>query len=126
MKTFSTFSLRAKLMAIVMITTCASLLLVAGALAVFGVVAPRGTLTEETATMAQILGDNSTAALLFDNAADANKVLGALASQPDVVSGCLYDGRGELFASYVRRGQAPCPDRSQPEVAGFRGENLIL
>jgi signal transduction histidine kinase len=126
MKTFSTFSLRAKLMAIVMITTCASLLLVAGALAVFDVVSHRRTLTEETSTMAQILGDNSTAALLFDNAADATKVLGALASQPDVVSGCLYDGKGEVFASYVRPGQAPCPLHPEPAMVGFLGEGLIV
>jgi signal transduction histidine kinase len=127
MRGFRNISLRAKLIAIVMITTCASLLLVAGSLAVFDVITHRRTLTEETATMAQILGDNSTAALLFDNAGDANKVLGALASQPDVVSGCLYDGRGALFASYVRAGpHAPCPAQPQPEVAGFRGESLIV
>jgi signal transduction histidine kinase len=126
MRTFSTLSLRAKLMVIVMITTCASLLLVAGALAVFDVVSHRRTLTEETATIAQILGDNSRAALLFDNAADATDVLGALASQPDVVSGCLYDGVGGLFASYVRRGQGLCPQRPAPEATGFLGESLIL
>jgi signal transduction histidine kinase len=126
MRTFSTFSLRAKLIVIVMITTCASLLLVAGSLAVFDVVSHRRTLTEETGTMAQILGDNSAAALLFDDTADAGKVLGALASQADVVSGCLYDAKSALFASYVRPGQAPCPVHPTPEVAGFQGDTLIL
>jgi signal transduction histidine kinase len=126
MRTFSTFSMRAKLMVIVMLTTCASLLLVGGALAVFDVVSHRRTLSEETATIAQILGDNSTAALLFDNAGDATNLLGALGAQPDVVSGCLYDGQGGLFASYVGRGQGACPQRAAPEATGFVGERLIL
>ena len=52
-------------------------------------------------------------------------MLAALASQSNVVSGCLYATDGTLFASYLRpRTGASCP-RPQPEVAGFQGNSYI-
>jgi signal transduction histidine kinase len=127
MRAFRALSIRFKLIAIVMITTCTALILVAGALAVFDVVTHRQTLRVELGTVAHILGQNSTAALALDDAAQAHKVLAALASQPEVLSGCLFDARGELFASYVRVGPlAPCPPRPQREVSGFVGDGLVL
>jgi signal transduction histidine kinase len=126
MRAFRAFSVRFKLIAIVMITTGAALALVAGALAVFDVVTHRQTLKVELGTMAHILGQNSAAALAFENASDAQKVLAAIASQPDVLSGCLYDARGELFSSYFRAGlHASCPPHAEPAVAGFVGDSLV-
>jgi len=122
-----TSSIRIKLVAIVMITTCTALALVGGALAVFDRVMHRQALRREMATIAEIVGGNSAAALLFANAADANKVLGALASQSDVVSGCLYDTQGALFASYLRPDSGgACPEHPQPAIAGFLGQNLVV
>src|SRR6185436_176903 len=114
MRAFRALSIRVKLIAIVMITTCTALALVAGSLAVFDLVTHRQTLRVELGTMAHILGQNSTAALALDDAAQAQKVLSALGSQPELLSGCLFDARGELFASYVRVGPlATCPPRPQ-------------
>ena len=127
MRVFRATSIRVKLIAIVMITTCTALVLVAGALAVFDLVTHRQTVRVELETMGHILGQNSTSALALDDAASAQKVLAALSSQPDVLSGCLYDLRGELFASYVRVGpQAACPAHPEPAVAGFLGDGLVL
>src|SRR5690349_10723444 len=102
MRTFDALSIRAKLIAIVMVTTCAALALVASTLATFDAVSHRRSLKKELQTIAQITGENSTAALTFENADDARSVLTALRSQPDVISACLYRPRGDLFASYVR------------------------
>jgi signal transduction histidine kinase len=124
-RTFRAFSIRAKLIAIVMITTAAAMFLVAVALAVFDVVTHKQTLKKELGTIAQIVGENSTAALVFDSASDADKVLAALASQPEMVSGCLYDHRGTLFAKFLRPGAA-CPRQPEPELSGFTGNHLVL
>jgi uncharacterized membrane protein affecting hemolysin expression len=125
MRRFRSFSIRAKLIAMVMVTTCAALAFAGGALAVFEVISHRRTLAKELSTIAAILAENSTAALAFDNSQDAESVLAALASQSNVVSGCLYATDGTLFASYLRpHTGASCPP-PQPEVAGFQGPSYI-
>ena len=125
MRRFRSFSIRAKLIAMVMVTTCAALAFAGGALAVFEVISHRRTLAKELSTIAAILAENSTAALAFDNSQDAESVLAALAAQPNVVSGCLYATDGTLFASYLRpRTGASCPP-PQPEVAGFQGPSYV-
>ena len=127
MRAFRAFSVRFKLIAIVMITTGAALALVAGSLAVFDVVTHRQTLKVQLGTMAHILGQNSAAALAFENASDAQKVLAAIASQPELLSGCLYDARGELFSSYFRAGlHASCPAHPETHLAGFVDNSLVL
>src|SRR5687768_11858196 len=111
----------------VMVTTLVALIIAGGALAVFEVISHRKALTKELSTIAAILAENSTAALTFDNARDAENVLAALASQSNVVSGCLYDTEDNLFATYLRRGApARCPAVPAPDQVGFRRDGLVL
>jgi signal transduction histidine kinase len=123
----TSFSIRAKLIAIVMSTTCVALILAGGALAAFQIRSHRAALERELATVADVVGQNLPAALIFEKADSAEKALHPLDSQPDVVSACLYDGAGRLFAKYIRAGyREPCPARPEPEIAGFLGQILIL
>jgi diguanylate cyclase (GGDEF)-like protein len=62
-------------------------------------------LRNRLATLADIVGQNSAAALLFDDRAAAMEVLGALDAERSVVSACLYGPGGGLFAEYQRRGE---------------------
>jgi HAMP domain-containing protein len=120
-------SIRAKLIGMVMLTTCLALALAGGSLAIFEVASHRQALAKELHTIAAILAENSTAALTFDNAEDAASVLGALASQSNVVSGCLYGQDGKLFASYPRTGsRQPCPPRPDGAGQGFLGDTFVL
>jgi signal transduction histidine kinase len=120
-------SIRAKLIAIVMVTTCVALLFAGGGLAFFEIDSHREALRKEMTTIAAILGENSTAALTFDNAEDAEGVLAALASQTEILAGCLYGGEGLLFASYRRADyQPPCPARLPPEPSGFRDDQTFV
>ena len=121
------FSIRAKLMAMIMATTCVALAFAGGALAIFEVMSHRQALVKELSTIADILAENSTASLTFDNPQDAATTLSALASQPDIVSGCLYAEDHRLFASYPRPASgAGCPAAPQPSRAGFVGSSFIL
>jgi len=64
--------------------------------------------------LANVVGQNSSAALDFNDRDAAVGVLQALQNEPRVISGCLYNLSGSLFAEYHRdRGEIPCPD-SQP------------
>jgi signal transduction histidine kinase len=119
------FSIRAKLIGIVMTTTLVALSLAGGALALFQLRSDRDTLAKELETMADIVGQNLAAPLILERADSAQTALEALAGQPDVISACLYGSDGQLFASYSR-GPQPCPEAPAPAEVGFTGGSLIL
>lgn len=53
-------------------------------------------------TLADMIGQNSTAALNFGDKEAAKEVLQALRKEPSIVSGCLYDLSGSLYSEYAR------------------------
>jgi len=55
------------------------------------------------ATLADVVGQNSTAALSFNDKSAAVEALEALRAEPPVVSACLYDLSDRLFAEFHRR-----------------------
>lgn len=68
----------------------------------FDFVSSRDRLRNRLTTLADIVGQNSTAALTFEDRAAAVEVLDALRAEPPVVCACLYDLSGHLFAQYQR------------------------
>jgi diguanylate cyclase (GGDEF)-like protein len=76
----------------------------------FDCVSSRSQLQIRLATLADILGQNSTAALDFEDRPAALEVLHALRAETPIVSACLYDRSGHLFAEYHRGAKsANCP-----------------
>ena len=62
-------------------------------------------------TLADVIGQNSSAALDFNDRNAGDSVLQALENEPHVISGCLYNLAGTLFAEYHRNsGELQCPD----------------
>ena len=58
----------------------------------------------------QIVADNSTAALAFDDPQTATQTLASLKARPHLLAACIYRPDGGLFAQYVRAGStAQCP-----------------
>src|SRR5579862_7905563 len=57
-------------------------------------------LRSRLSTLANVVGQNSTAALKFDDRQAATEVLQALRAEPTIVVACLYDASGTLFAEY--------------------------
>lgn len=51
-------------------------------------------------TLAEIVGNNSTAALAFESEEDAFEILSALKAEPHIRAAGLYDEAGKLFAYY--------------------------
>jgi PAS domain S-box-containing protein len=113
-------SIRAKLMLITMATTCASLALLACVWGVFEFVSYRRAMTAEMASMGDIIGANSTAALAFNDQAGATEVLTALEPQSEVRAACLFDATGRLFSTFQRPGDgARCPRSPIPDGSDF-------
>jgi signal transduction histidine kinase len=110
MTMFRAASLRAKLFAIV-IVTIAALLLSVGAMTVFEFRSYRQAMVRDLLTLAHVVGANSTAALKFNDQGAAEEILRVgFSFQPRIVSSCLYDKAGRLFAAYRR----PEPDSGCP------------
>ena len=94
---------------------------------VFDSISTRALLNARLATLADVVGRNSTAALNFNDPAAAVEVLEALRAEPPVITACLYDSSGILFAQYQRqartrncpasRTQIAAPSRKFPNVA---------
>lgn len=75
-----------------------------------------------------MLGQNSAAALTFQDSEDARRVLDALQAEPSVTAACIYTDSGKPFATYVRRGRDAgfAPPPMHPEYIAFEPGRLIL
>ncbi len=96
------------------------------ALLIFDSVSSRSLLEDRLSTLADVVGQNSTAALNFNDQPAAREVLEALSAEPSVISACLYDVSGQLFSEYRRQSKksdcsavlaaVPAPARNSPGV----------
>ena len=69
----------------------------------------RQQLFNDTQSMAYILGENSSAALVFEDKKTAEEILSSLRFSPTIISATLYLPGNKLFASYQRTRNIP-PD----------------
>jgi len=104
MRSLARMSIRHKLTLIAMTSTGAALLLAGAALVTLEVANWKPQLLRGMASMADLVGANSTAALTFEDRDAAREVLAALRSQRNITAACLYDHAGREFARYTRTG----------------------
>jgi signal transduction histidine kinase len=108
-----------KLMTAIMGTSIAVLTLTCAVFITYEYVTFRKTIVRGLTVRAEIIAANSTAALAFQNEADAREVLSALGKDPHMVAACLYDKDGRIFAAYP----ADAPTDlfpTTPEKQGYR------
>ena len=117
-------SIRHKLLAIIMLTSSVALLLACTAFAAYDWLSTRESLVSRLTTMADVVGANSTAALLFDSPADANETLSALRAEPHIVAAAVFDGDGQAFALY-RPGGAAADLPEEIDVGARFGDNHL-
>jgi signal transduction histidine kinase/ActR/RegA family two-component response regulator len=123
----ASFSIKRKLMLIIMGVSTAALLLISAAFVLYDHFGFRESMTHDVWTLADVIGNQSTAALKFDDEANALEVLNALRVESHIVSACIYKG-GRLFAQYSRKHSANEPVPQRPELDGFRfkQDHLVL
>src|SRR6266853_1298003 len=92
--------IKRKLMAITLVTSGVGLLLTCGAFSSYEFLAFRQTTVRHLSTLGEVIAQNSTAALAFENRDDAKETLDSLKAEPHVVAGALYDKDGKLFSEY--------------------------
>ncbi len=98
-------SIRHKITGVIMLT-CAIVLLLAGASLILSeLIKFRRSAVDDLSTIANLVGSNSYAALLFDNKRDAREILNTLRTQQDIIAAAIYKLDGSEFAKYSRKGE---------------------
>jgi len=120
-------TIKRKLTLIIMLTCSVALVLACAAILFFEIAGTKQILKHNTQVMAEVIGANSSAALSFKDKSAAKETLAALRAEPYVMSACLYNQDGEVFATYYREGtkQAPPPPVG-PESLTFQDATLNL
>ena len=88
----------------------------------------RRTMEAQISTIADIVAYNCTAALLFDDTADARETLAFLKTKPSIVSAWILTAKGAPLARYVREGFAApeMPPGVQKNTITFKKQMLHL
>jgi two-component system sensor histidine kinase/response regulator len=73
-----------------------------------------------------VVGENSAAALVFEDPKDAGATLAALHTIPSVFSAGLYNKQGALFASYERKPGANSPPRQTPPTGSHLDHGALV
>jgi PAS domain S-box-containing protein len=84
---------------------------------------------EELRSVADLIGTNSAAALVFEDEAEGSRVLQALYTRRDIVQGVLYRADGKMVARYQRarfQGEPPEANKGEAEVIRWTKDHLEL
>src|SRR2546425_5551204 len=117
--------IRRKLMMIILLTSGVVLLLTCTAFLAYEFLTFRQGAVRYMTTLGEIIADNSTAALAFENQDDAKEILTALKAERHIVVASLYDRNGRLFSEYPDNLPADAFPAS-PEKDGYRFEHSHL
>ena len=105
-----------------LLSTAAALLLVAIAVLTHAFFSDREAMIQDLFTQAQIIGEDSTAAMSFNDYAAAQEKLSAFDEKPNVVAACLYrvdpNDDYSIFTSYTATGRAHEPFPPVPRHQG--------
>jgi PAS domain S-box-containing protein len=125
MRSLHDFSIKQKLRAITMLTVIVSLAVAGTGIIISDALLFISAMERDLAALAQIVSDNSTASLEFDDPDVANATLQALAARPHIVAACIYRQNGMLFARYSRDPGNDCAGPDGPEGTRFTLRALI-
>ncbi len=121
-------SVRTKLLAGVLLTSIAALLVTGVSLLAYDLHTLRATLATDLSTQAELIGRACAPALQFDDPKTAAGNLALLKARPIIDAAALYDSKGAVFGSYTRDGSAPADFPRLPGLDGvdFSGEDVIV
>src|SRR2546426_12324942 len=100
MKKFLDLPIQRKMLVMTLLICGAVLCVAIAALFTFQVLNFRSNFERDTATLANVIANNSTATIAFKDDQAATEVVGALQAKPTVVSASLLLPNGSIFAHY--------------------------
>jgi signal transduction histidine kinase/CheY-like chemotaxis protein/HAMP domain-containing protein len=132
MKWLNNIPLRRKVTVVILMTCSAVLLLACGVLAAYQMLDYRKMMARDMAVLAEVVAENTRAAMAFDDQNKAQDTLTTLKSEPSVVAACIYDKSGSPFATYaqpkkgIRFPDRPGTDGEKFEAGGLRVFHPIM
>jgi PAS domain S-box-containing protein len=131
MHPFRDMPIKQKLLVIIMSVTAVALLLSGLGIVIADWVLFRTATARDVSALAQIVADNSTAALAFNDPQTATQTLASLRARPHLIAACIYQPDGAMFAQYVRaESGAQCPSGkaqgNENDEPRFTGTGLII
>src|SRR5438445_6257043 len=125
---FRDISIKRKLTLIIMAASTVALLLAFGRSIACELFTYREAMSHDLSTLAEIIGNRSSAALIFEEKGDAEETLNALIGKRHIVAAALYTREGKLLARYPR-GQAVTADfplHPEKECERFEKDDLVI
>jgi signal transduction histidine kinase/ActR/RegA family two-component response regulator/HAMP domain-containing protein len=124
---FRNLSIQRKLTLMIMAASTVALLLVSAGFVTYEVVTFRRSMIRDLSSLAELLGNQSTAALTYDDKPAAEEILSGASARRHIVAARLYKG-DKPFAQYPLSFRAGEPLPAHPEPQGFRFESdrLVL
>lgn len=120
MRRFKDQPIKIKLLLLLATTSLTAMSLACGGFWAYEANAYRGILLKESMAIASMIGQNSTAAILFSDEQAASEMLSGLRSEPRIVHACIYQAKGETLARYaVSSDQQPCPEAQHRATSVF-------
>jgi PAS domain S-box-containing protein len=128
MQLFQNTSIQRKQMLVIMLTSVAAVVLACAGFVANEVVAYRQELVWSLTSLAQMIGNNSTGALDFNDPKVAEDMLSALRVRQNIIAACIYTKDGNPFAKYLSTKVPAGRSVPKPEADGYRFTNgrLIL
>jgi signal transduction histidine kinase len=127
MTPFRDYPIKQKLMALILVITAGALLLSAVILVIVDGVLFHRYLTRDLSTFSQVIADNSTASLTFEDPESATEILAALRARPPVMAACLFRNDGSLLAQYLREGsRQSCGPAPRNELIRSTSNDITL
>lgn len=118
MTPFRDLPIRRKVALTVVTTSAIVLLLTASAFMAYEWVTFRQDALGNLKTLGRVIAENSTAALSFNNAADAQETIATLRTEPDIISAAIYNGTGKRIAYYTTA-ETPPPKLDELPLGGY-------
>jgi len=120
--------LRTKLKLVIVSTCILTIILVYSGFFLYEHITFNKILVRDLSTKADIIAENSNAALTFRDSTDAARILNSLASQPQIISAAIYDDNKMLFAAYTRKDQQvdfPIPP-STSYTSNYKDDGIVV
>ena len=128
MRVFQKASIKGKLTGVIMLTSTTALLLASMGFLAYEIITFRDELARNVGILAEVIGDNSTSALVFDDTDVAEDTLAALRNDRHIVQAGLYDVNHRLFVAFRGDGiiEGAVLPRHRSDGAYFEDDHLDL
>lgn len=124
---FGEHSIKRKLVGVILLTSLSALVFTCLVLFAYEIRQYRHATASSLSTIADIVCENSTAVLLYDDQKDAQELLAGLRVEPTVSAAALYDENGRIFSTYPAGiGSSFFPARLGPDGMDFHLRHVTI